>query len=172
MPHLSKNMHVMNRYTKGWSQMAKSKIRDTSEVKRWYEEGRTYSWMVQEYQRKYHEEVTASMFSNFRARHGLKRRIARDDGLIPWEVKHEHRWGYPLAILRVEARRRGGFELRQQDAERLEAFKQKLSEDGVVVHYEPRTKQGWWLMPRRPGVDLDLIREPEHGQTKRHNRDN
>lgn len=151
--------------------MGISKIQDAAEVKRWYEEGKTYAWMVQEYARKYDLEVTQSMFSNFRHRHGLRRRIQRDDALIPWEVKYEHRWAYPLAMLRVEARKRDGFELRASDAERLETFKRRLIEDGLVVHYDPDTEQGWWLVPRRPGIDKDLIREPDRKTTKRRNPD-
>jgi len=151
--------------------MAAPKIQNADEVKRWFEEGKTYAWMVDEYARKYRLEVTQSMFSNFRYRHGLKRRTARDDELIPWEVKEEHRWGYPLAMLRVEGRRRAGFALRTSDAERLESFKTRLYHDQLVIHYEPRTGQGWWLVPRREGVDLDLIREPPIKTTRRRNPD-
>jgi hypothetical protein len=86
------------------------------------------------------------MFASYRSRHGLPRRIARDP--------------YPLAMLRIEARRRGGFEVRASDSERLASFKRDLYAEGLVVHYDPDTEVGWWLAPRRPGVDLDMIRDP------------
>jgi hypothetical protein len=127
--------------------------------------------MAAEYNRKYGVEVTQSMFSNFRYRQGLQRRKSRDHDLIPWEVHLNHRWGYPLAMLRVEARRRQGFPLRPSDVERLDAFKRRLYEDGLVVHYEPESDEGWWLVPRRDGVDRDLIREPATATTRRRNPD-
>ena len=150
---------------------AKTKIQDAAEVRRWLDEGRTYDWMIQEYGRKYELSVSRGMFSNFRARNGMDRRVARDDDLIPWAVKPEHRWAYPLAMLRVEARRRTGFDLRATDADRLEKWKARLVAEGLVVHYEPGTKQGWWYVPRREGVDKDLIREPDEKTTHRRNAD-
>lgn len=148
-----------------------TKIQDEAEVRRWFEEGRTYRWMVEEYDRKYGMKVSATMFSSFRARAGIPRRIPRNDNLIPWEVAEEHRFAYPLAMLRVESRRRGGFEVRAVDEERLAAFKRTLYADDLVVHYDPDTEQGWWLVPRRPGVDKDLIRQPARKTTRRRNAD-
>ncbi len=151
--------------------MGRAKIQDEAEVVRWFEEGRSYNWMVEEHDRKYHVLLTPSAFSNFRVRKGLSRRIAREPNLIPWEVNPEHRWAYPLAMLRVEARRRSGFKVRASDAERLESWKQGMAEDGVVVHYDPDTEQGWWYVPRRAGVDLDLIYEPKAATTPRGKRE-
>ncbi len=139
---------------------ARSKIQDGAEVRRWLEEGWTYQEMAEEYARKYNLEISPSMFASYRSRHGLPRRIARDPSLIPWAVKAQHRWSYPLAMLRIEARRRGGFEVRASDNERLASFKRDLYAEGLVVHYDPDTEVGWWLVPRRPGVDLDMIRDP------------
>lgn len=151
--------------------MAASKIQDEAEVIRWIEEGKTYQWMTDEYRRKYNIDTVPSLWSNFRRRKGLNRRITRDDTLIPWAVNVEHRWGYPLAMLRVEARRRAGMELRETDASRLEAWKANLEETNAVVHYDPDTEEGWHYVPRRKGIDKDLIREPEHRTTQRRNAD-
>lgn len=63
--------------------MGRRKIQDESEVIRWFEEGRTYQWMIEEYRRKYDIETVVSMWGNFRRRRGLDRRIVRDDDLIP-----------------------------------------------------------------------------------------
>lgn len=147
--------------------MPASKIQDEAEVVRWIEDGKTYQWMAQEYERKYNIEATPTMFSNFRARRGLSRRITRNDELIPWEVKREHRWSYPLAMLRKEARRRAGKPLTDGDAARLASWKAHLLEEGAVVHYEPETEEGWFLVPRRMGTDTDLIRRPTTGLTQR-----
>src|SRR5690606_9521661 len=117
--------------------MPRSKGVNEQEVIRWAEEGKTDNWMAEEYERKYNIQTTPSMFGNFRLRRGLDRRIGRDDNLIPWEVKKEHRWHYPLAMLRVEARRREGRPLRESDAQRLASWKQMLAEQDLVVHYDP-----------------------------------
>jgi hypothetical protein len=44
--------------------------------------------------------------------------------------------------------------------EMLDAWLSGLERDGVVVHYDPDTIEGWWYVPRRDGIDLDLIYEP------------
>lgn len=147
--------------------MPASKIQNAREVEGWIEEGRTYRWMVEEYERKYNLEVSPTMFSNFRARRGLSRRLTRNTALIPWEVKREHRWNYNLAMLRAEARRRDGKLLRDDEAGKLSSWKRHLLDENAVVHYEPETEQGWFLVPRREGVDLDLIRVPSKGLTQR-----
>ena len=123
--------------------------------------------MAQEYGRKYGLQVTPTMFSNFRARKGLPRRVARDIELIPWEIRPEHRQAYPLWALRAEARLRSGLPMKLSALERLAAWKDRMYADGLVIHYDPATEQGWWLLPRRPGIDAGLIREPGRVTAKR-----
>lgn len=145
-----------------------SKIQNEQEVVRWFEEGRSYGWMMQEYLRKYKIHTTISMWGNFRRRHGLDLRMERSDvALVPWKVKEEHRWAYALAMLRVEARLRRGATVREEDAARLASWKAKAEASGTVVHYDPDTERGFWMVPRRPGVDVDLIRVPDHADTVR-----
>lgn len=150
--------------------MPKSKVQDAKEVERWIEEGRTYRWMAEEYGRKYNIEAKPTMFSTYRARHGLARRAARNDNLIPWAVKLEHRWAYPIALLRMESRARAGFEMRGEDLGRLKSFHADLEAGDLVVHYDPDTRQGWWLIPRQEG-DTDIIHEPPRKTTQRRNAD-
>jgi hypothetical protein len=151
--------------------MPAPKIQDETEVKRWFEEGRTYAWMQAEYRRKYNIDTTLSMWGNFRRKHGLARRIQRDDELIPWAVQREHRWRYPVMMLRQEARRRAGFELTPEQIAKLDAWKRGLADQGAVVHYEPDTEDGWFYVPARPGIDTDLIRVPSKATTARRNAD-
>jgi hypothetical protein len=141
----------------------KTKIKDMDELMQWLADGKTYAWMAAEYRRKYGIEVSATMFSAFRRRMGLPKRLARDASLVPWRVKKCHGLGYPLAMLHYEARRRQGFSLSSLELKRLEGFKAKLQMDGTVIHYEPDSDEGWWLVPRRPGIDNDLIRVPNIG---------
>lgn len=150
--------------------MAARKIQDEGEVIRWFEEGRTYAWMIETYKKKYGIDTVPSMWSNFRRRRGLDRRIARDDNLIPWEVKEEHRWQYPVAMLRVEARLRQGFPLTENDQTRLESWKETLEEENAVVHYDPDTEDGFFYVPREDGDD-DLIHQPKQKTTTRKNAD-
>ncbi|MFI8204794.1 hypothetical protein [Streptomyces sp. NPDC085937] len=150
--------------------MPKRKIVDEGEVVRWFEEGWTYQQMIEEYRRKYGIDTVSSMWGNFRHRKGLRRRIARDDDLIPWAVKAEHRHQYPLAMLRVEGRYRAGMDLDENSAKRLESWRRTLAEENAVVHYDPDTKEGFFYVPREPHDD-DLIRRPRRKTTLRRNAD-
>ena len=143
-----------------------SKIIDEQEVLRWFEEGKSYNWMCNEYLSKYNIETVSTMWSNFRSRRGLPRKIARNDNLIPWAVNLEHRQLYPLAMLRLEARRRDNFALKPADTHRLENWRESLGHSKTVVHYDPDTEQGFFYIPRGEN-DTDLIHEPKIKSTAR-----
>ena len=150
----------------------RSKIQDEHELVRWFEQGKTYDWMRREYKRKYNLEVGVSMFGNFRRRRGLKRRITRDDNLIPWEVKEEHRYAWDITMLRFEARRRAGLRpLKPSEEHQVDTWIAGLAADGAVVHYDPDTEKGWFHVPPRPGIDTDLIRVPDRRTTQQPNTD-
>lgn len=151
--------------------MPASKIQDKAEVIRWFEEERTYDWMVQKYKEKYGIDTVPSMWGNFRRRNQLDRRLVRDDDLIPWEIQDQHRWRNAVTMLRAVARQRAGMELSERDAERLPGWLRTREETDTVVHYEPETERGFYYVKRRPGIDNDLIREPERKTTPRLNRD-
>ncbi|MBB5833401.1 hypothetical protein [Kribbella italica] len=127
--------------------------------------------MVEQYREKYGIETVPSMWGNFRRRNGIEARLVRDDDLIPWEIKDEHRWRNAVTLLRAVARQRAGMELSERDAERLPGWLETRRETGTVVHYDPDTERGFFYVPRRPGIDNDLIREPESKTTPRRSRD-
>ncbi|MFJ9158674.1 hypothetical protein ACIRPS_17945 [Streptomyces griseoviridis] len=139
---------------------AKSKVQDTAEAVRWIEDGKSYAWIVEKYLEKYNIETTTSMWATFRHRQGLDRQITRDTELIPWTVAEKHRWKYPLTMLRYEARRRAGHELKPDQQERLDNWKATLAEKNRVVYYDPETEAGFFLVPRE-ATDADLIRAPK-----------
>ncbi|MFI1655606.1 hypothetical protein ACH4ZU_11965 [Streptomyces sp. NPDC020472] len=139
--------------------MPPRKIQDEQEVIRWFEEGRTYTWMQETYRTKYNIETTIPMWAAFRRRKGLDRRNLRDDELIPWKVEDEHRHLYPLMMLRIEARVRAGREESEHNLKRLASWKEKLKNRGLVVHYDPETEAGFFYVPHEES-DTDLIREP------------
>lgn len=141
--------------------MAGSKVQNHQELKRWIEEGRTYSWISEQYLTKYNIEFSVSGVSEYRRRHGLSRRQARDRDLIPWDVRPEHDNRYILAMLRTEASIREGFEPSQAYVRRLENWRERLEEGDLVVHYDPDTDEGFFLIPREPQDD-DIIRHPRN----------
>lgn len=168
LPYLQRFLgsgHPANKFMQGCP-MPRTKIVNEQEVVRWFEEGKTYQWMVDEYRRKYHIETTLSMWGNFRRSRGLHRRIVRNDDLIPWAVDRRHRWSYPLQMLRVEARRRAGRKLREADRTRLASFVDYLNREGLVIHYDPSTEDGFVYVPRQRG-DQDIIRRPRRKTTRR-----
>ena len=133
-----------------------------AEVRRWYYQGETYAWMVLEYKRKYDLRVSPAIFSYRRSARGWERRQrTRDDELIPWAVKEEHRWHRHFVMLRLEARsRRFGVDtMRDRDVRDLAAFRDQLKAADVVVHYDPYTEAGFLLVPREPS-DSDIVRQP------------
>lgn len=141
--------------------MTATKLVNRDEFIRWYEEGKTYSWITEKYQQKYNVEIGGGTISNWRHQLGLEKRTVRDGTLVPWAVRREHRYNHILHMLRTEARRRGDLPVPAGRLEKLEAWLRNLNEQDAVVHYDPDTEQGWWLVPRRPGVDTDLIRVPD-----------
>jgi|SRR5690606_26281058 len=147
--------------------MPRSKIQNESEAIRWIEEGKPYGEIIELYRKKYNIETSQSMWATFRRRRGLDTRLVRDDELIPWVVKREHRWRFAPTMLRAEARLRAGKSISDDDRVKLEAFKERLVSDDRVVHYDPDTEQGWFYVPRRPGVDTDLVRVPDASTARR-----
>lgn len=141
--------------------MPKSKIVDEQEVMDWFDEDRTYQWMVDTYRDKYGIDTTISMWGNFRRRRGLARRVAWDDQLIPWKVHEDHRYAYPILMLRKEARRRAGFPLPAGVDREVDVWLRKMRANGTVLAYIPEIGNGWHYVPRRDGLDHDIIREPE-----------
>ena len=80
--------------------------------------------------------------------------------LVPWMIAEAHRWSHALIMLTDESSRRRGDTLSEHDARRLDAWTENLCEGDLVVHYDPGTEEGFSYVPRRLGVDHDLIRNP------------
>lgn len=81
--------------------------------------------------------------------------------LVPWTIDGAHRWSYALSMLRMEAGRRAGAGLSEDDARRLETWLANLRDGDLVIDYNPGTDVGFCHVPRRRGIDHDLIREPD-----------
>jgi hypothetical protein len=151
--------------------MPAAKLQSAEEFQRWWNEGRSYQWIIDEYLRKYNIEITPSAIGNWRARLGLPRRQERDVDLIPWKVEERHGYKHALAMLRAEGRRRAGQPISVHSVARLESWLKFLAEENAVVHYDPDTEEGFFYVPRRPGIDTDIIRVPEHSTRERGKRE-
>lgn len=83
--------------------------------------------------------------------------------LLPWKMKPNHNSGFPAQMLRLESRHRRGETLSKDDEGKRARFVRRLEREGIVVDYNPANPEyheGWAYVERRPGIDVDLIRDP------------
>lgn len=98
-----------------------------------------------------------------RAGHALPQ--VRYADLIPWRVRMGHQKHLYARMLRLEGRRRAGGSLSPTQLRSLDAFLADLADSGGVINYLPEREPGWFIAPRRPGIDTDLIRVPDDSLT-------
>lgn len=132
-------------------------VQDEDELVQWFAVGRTLRWMCEEYERRYNLVISASQLARFRETRGVGPRTST---LIPWDVLAEHRANVALEMLQAEQRARAGHSLSAELAARLAAWRASLDENDFVVHYDPDTERGFFYVPRRPGIDTDIVRVP------------
>lgn len=93
-----------------------------------------------------------------------ERRVSYRD-YIPWSVRTEHSEDYQRRMLRYYAMEQMARPLTPKQARSLELFKSKMDSmgaHGAVIHYDPEHPKGpWFCLPRRPGVDVGYVRNPE-----------
>ena len=104
--------------------------------------------------------ASSAALSAWKKRHGypLRAKSAERTSLIPWQIAVKdarHRFYNCLALA---SREREGQTLLDKDHNRLVKFVRELKEASAVVHYD--RANGWVAVPRRPGIDNDLIRDP------------
>ena len=109
-----------------------------------------------------HEDITVTRqaISAWRKRRGDDMRPQAPKAL-PWTLRPEHRQLEPARVIRWHARVERGEELDPADRVRYDRAMKRLQDDRVVIHYDPDTPQGWFVLPRREGIDLGIIREPD-----------
>lgn len=134
-------------------------IENEKQIVDWLNEGRPYREIVDLYDLAFNVRLSLSTITNVRKRNGMPPRINRDDRLIPWAVRPEHSNRMDLVGLRAESRMRAGLTLNSQTMANWRRWRKDLDESGKVVDYDPDSGFSW--VPRRPGIDLDLIREPD-----------
>ena len=90
--------------------------------------------------------VTRGAVSSAISRAGLSAQGRRYDQTLPWRVKIEHSKHYAARMLRLLGRRQQGLTIHPADEARLDAWLDKMSEEGAVVAYIPETEEGFHYM--------------------------
>ena len=80
---------------------------------------------------------------------------------VPWTLRPEHVNTEPARAIRWYRRRELGLPLSDIETTRLDRVVAHLDHAGGVLHYEPTAPQGWVIAPRRPGIDLGIVRVPQ-----------
>lgn len=140
-------------------------------VERLARAGLSNAEIIERLRREDHIDTTTAAISMFRKRHDLPRLRARYEDLLPWQVRPEHGNLFMAKMLRTEGQLRAGKELPESTAAQHAAWRLRLEEADAVCHYDGETAEGWWLVPRRHGIDKGLIREPgldDDGKPVRH----
>ncbi|QXT63440.1 hypothetical protein [Tessaracoccus palaemonis] len=136
----------------------RSKMQDVAEFRRWHSEGRSYKWMQAEYKHKYGLDVTTGMFGNWANRLNLPKR-SLGTAELPWRIRHDHRMKTESAMAWAYAREQAGMPVRLETLARYQAWKTYIQSHGWVLHYDPNTEQGFFLVDARPGIDKGVVRE-------------
>lgn len=138
------------------------KLPSESILRKWVEvEGLTHAEIVDRIREESGHEVSRSSVSAALSRAGYTHRVRYDDE-IPWpKISVDHNASFPLFMLRTQARINRGLPVKKRDKARLEEWKQELRNEGLVVHYEPRSPEGWFYVKARPGIDTGLVRVPD-----------
>ncbi|MFC0622803.1 hypothetical protein [Kribbella deserti] len=138
----------------------RSRIQNQSQALQWLRDGKSFAWMSSEHERLYHITISHGTWSKLARKNGIVRNVNSDSSLIPWNVKPEHRAHHYYTMLRLERRRKAGKPLSEKDQTVLQYYKNARQADDQVIDYDPDSEQGFTHVPRRPGIDRGMIREP------------
>ncbi len=128
-------------------------------LEKWKADGLTVPEMIARIKKDSGIEVAPGTIYSALSRAGLSDRIRYED-FIPWSpIRADHSTAYPLVMLRLAARRAAGESLPPEREAKLDRWIARMKSDGVVVHYEHDTADGWFYVPARPGIDEGLVRE-------------
>jgi hypothetical protein len=134
----------------------------TQELQTLREQGLTCEQIADEVARKYHVRVTGTAISMALLRAGYPAKTPRYAAEIPWRVRPEHNNDHDVYMLRVAARVKHGKRVSAEERRMLDAWRRQLDDQQAVVHYH--RDHGFMWVPRRPGVDTGLIREPQRAE--------
>lgn len=129
-------------------------------VERLTREGKSDGEIVAYLRDHEHITVTRQGISAWRRRRGDQKRVMPPRA-IPWKLRQEHLQTEPARVIRWHARVTRGETLSDGDRLRYEKAIKHLEEHDLVFHYDRDTEQGWFLVPRRPGIDKGIVLEPK-----------
>lgn len=143
--------------------MPGQKIENVQQVLHWFDRGLTPTEVQVLYQATYHVEATPEAFLNIfkRARSEAPGGGYPQNPLLPWKLAPRHRGDTIAQRLRTEWRRRRGLPVDPAKARDLDSWLSWMKASDLVVDYDPESDEGFAFLPRRPGVDGDLIYEPD-----------
>ena len=132
-------------------------------VLRWLAEGVTQREIVERLAQQV-VDTTQSAVAMLKARHATGKRAetmrtATRADLLPWSLRPEHRQLHAAKMLRAKSRLDRGEDIGPSQKRQLESWLAGLEADQACIHYDPDTEQGFWRVPRRPGLD-GIIRDP------------
>jgi hypothetical protein len=138
-----------------------SKMVDRAEIRQWFEEGRTYAWIQEEYLRKYNLEISKTTIMNWRALLGFPPRQAESlKKIVPWKVDYEKHGNKGWWLhLHAAARIQDGLPVGDEQRSAFETWWKGMQAHDWVADYDPEI--GFYPAPRRPGIDKGYIREPD-----------
>ena len=144
---------------------ARRKLPSDSTMKKWLEDGLDHEQIRLRSEEETGEEITLSSVSSALSRAGLTYRV-RYSTYIPWKrISTDHNHSYQLSMLRLASRLERDLPVRKVDEKRLENWIEQLKADGVVVHYEYDSPEGFYYVKARTNIDNGLIRKPNDGDT-------
>ena len=132
---------------------------DDSEVEQLLRSGWSQMDVVRMYASK-GIDVTQSAISQAISTGRVKVDTGRSSGGIPWTLKPEHRHRHAARMLRSQARLDNELPIGQTLVAQVDQWRRGLEVEDSVIHYDPDTDEGFWRVPRRPGVDLWWVRDP------------
>lgn len=135
---------------------------DDKEVEAMLRSGMTQTQVVKAY-RERGISVAQSAISQAISAGRIKVDTNRNSGAIPWKLRPEHRHLHAARMLRTQARLDAGLDVGVSLAEQVRTWREGLQLEDSVITYEPETKEGFWRVPRRHGIDTGWVRVPDEG---------
>lgn len=139
--------------------MGRQKL-DDKEIEMMLRAGKTQAEVVDLY-RDRGVSITQAAISQAISAGRIKVDTNRNRGSIPWRLLPQHRHLHAARMLRTQARLEAGMEVGPSLRRQVQTWREGLELEGSVIAYDPETEEGFWRVPRRPGIDVGWVRNPE-----------
>lgn len=131
-------------------------VPDPTQMRRYLEAGLSQSQIVEKYEEETGIRCSRSAIGMAIRRYDLDSAHprARFKDLLPWALPLKHQMAWEARMLRLEGRRRHGLPMTDRETKNLTTWLTHLKENNAVVAYNPKSEQGFFLVPKREGEDL------------------